>query len=737
MFQKIKNIFQFKSRKTTIALYIILPLVLNLIIEMLGRKSVSKGFVYMISHPFGFLCNASIIFFTLTLSLLFRRRLFALVFTSVIWLILGFVNYFLLSSRVTPFTAMDFLLIDSALAVINKYFTTVTYIVLGVAIAAIVAGLVILFIKVPKIKGKMNYGKKFALVILSGVFMFVMLLIGNLTHGLSLKFPELSQAYLKYGFAYCFSNSVFNSGVTKPGNYSKEQIDKITKEEETDSKKSKSGLEEDSPYMDASIKVKTPNIIIVQLESFFDITRCIDMDFSEDPLPNYHKYMKKCASGHLSMPVVGAGTVNSEFEVLTGLNIDNFGPGEYPYKTTLRTKNCESICYNLAPHGYTSHAVHNNTGGFYGRNIVFSQLGFHDFTSVEYLNLNPETDYTPMGWAKDYCLTNVVKQALDSTKGSDFVYTISVQGHGSYPTSGDYDFPIKVTSKQGYQIDQSLLNSREYYTNQIHEMDQFVGQLIDEIKKRDEESIVVFYGDHLPSLDFEESEFGKGETVYQTEYFIWENVKGVSYEKKDMEAFQLEADILKPLGITDGFVNKYHQEKENSKDYLNGLANLQYDIFKGDKVLYGGTNPYKPTNLQMGINKIEITSIYKQTKSNTPETIQETTQASTSEPAADAENITPKAEETPPVDSDGYVIIKGKNFTKYSKVFVNNEYFGNTEFIDSETLRIYYPQLRGLDSFVVSQAHSDSSILSSTKEVLYYGDASDATETTTGSETTK
>ena len=101
----------------------------------------------------------------------------------------------------------------------------------------------------------------------------------------------------------------------------------------------------------------------------------------------------------LSVPVIGAGTVNSEFEMLTGMNIDDFGIGEYPYKTILKSKACESLAYNLKDYGYKSFAIHDNTGDFYERNKVYPNLGFDVFTSVEYMW---PKDYTAMDWAKRF-----------------------------------------------------------------------------------------------------------------------------------------------------------------------------------------------------------------------------------------------------------------------------------------------------------------------------------------------
>ena len=113
------------------------------------------------------------------------------------------------------------------------------------------------------------------------------------------------------------------------------------------------------------------------------------------------------------MPCFGAGTANTEFEVQTGMNMDDFGPGEYPYKTVLQSKVCESMAYDLKEKGYATHALHDNDGTFYDRYKVFSHLGYEDFTSIEYMD---NIEMTPMGWAKDKILTGEIGKILDSTR---------------------------------------------------------------------------------------------------------------------------------------------------------------------------------------------------------------------------------------------------------------------------------------------------------------------------------
>ena len=81
---------------------------------------------------------------------------------------------------------------------------------------------------------------------------------------------------------------------------------------------------------------KQPNILFLQLESFFDPTLVNYLDISEDPIPNFRKLMKEYSSGYYKVPSVGAGTANTEFESITGMSLHYFGPGEYPYKSILK-----------------------------------------------------------------------------------------------------------------------------------------------------------------------------------------------------------------------------------------------------------------------------------------------------------------------------------------------------------------------------------------------------------------
>ncbi|MDD3543715.1 MAG: LTA synthase family protein, partial [Petrimonas sp.] len=239
-------------------------------------------------------------------------------------------------------------------------------------------------------------------------------------------------------------------------------------------------------------KENLPNIIAIQLESFFDPTNVRGLVFSDDPIPNFRKLMAGYSSGMYTVPSVGAGTANTEFETLTGMSMRYFGAGEYPYKSVLKEETCESAAYDLGNIGYTSHAIHNNEANFYSRRSVYANLGFNTFTSEEYMDT--QTDVNENGWMRDHNLTKYIKQCMESTDNQDFIFTVSVQGHGPYPeepVSGDPAITVTgaATDEQNCMW--------EYYANQIYEMDQFIGGLITWLETQDEDVVLLLYGDHL------------------------------------------------------------------------------------------------------------------------------------------------------------------------------------------------------------------------------------------------
>lgn len=662
--------FSTRSNLYTGLTVVLLPLVLTLAVEMISRGSFLEGFKYLFQHPVAFLVNAMIIACTVMIALLFKRRVFVYLIVSAFWVVMSCINRGFLNRRVTPFNATDIFMVKDGMRIADKYISPATFIT-NITVAVLgLAFLVFVFLKGPKIKEDIRRVRNAVVIAGTVAVTLIILSIALDTNQIAKTFNNLPNAYKAYGFTYCFLNSVFDNGVRRPSNYSNQEIVGLI----DDTKNKETQLDEPLEKM--------PNIIFIQLESFFDITRMDNFSFSRDPIPYFRELMENYNSGYLEVPSIGAGTSNTEFEVLTGMNLDDFGSGEIPYKGILLKETCESIAYDLESSGYTSHAIHNNDATFYQRHTVYPNLGFDTFTSMEYMQLY-KSDYTKGWWVRDRVLTNYIEDCLDYTEdGKDFVFTVSVEGHGSYP---NYNVPSMNTIRVTYTDSGELAYSAQFYTNLINDMDSFLRELVKMLENRNEETILVLYGDHLPSLGLEQEHMSDG-TLMQTDYVIWNNM-GLDLDFGDLQAYQLMPKILGALGIRTGVINSYHQThmKDDEVSYLRGLQNLEYDILYGGRTAFGGVNPYKTKDMKFGVKDIVITDVYTEVE-----------------------------------DEETYLYVRGNNVTGWSMINVNGEYY-RTEFLDFHRVRCKYEPLPQ-DEIFLAQVGDDKYQLSRSESVIYPGD---------------
>lgn len=584
-----------------IASILIVSAFLTLIIEILGRHSLSEGILFMLSHPEIFMCNCLIISMTVALSLLGRKRFVWMLLISLIWLGLGIAECVVLSFRTTPISAIDFTIMLSVLPIINYYLSIFEIILIIAAFIGAVGLIIWLGFKCRPLtslafKHRLLICCVFAVVGLAYVF------IGRWTGFMGVKFSNIGTAYENYGFPYCFSVSIFDRGIGKPDDYSSDLVQSIVDpldDENADNIEQPSDMAADRVTPENGDTAVKPNIIFLQLESFFDVNRVRDADFSEDPLPYFTSLKENYPSGFLTVPTIGAGTANVEFEVLSGMSLNFFGAGEYPYKTLLMDQTCETVCYNLKDLGYTTTAIHNNTATFYDRHIVYRHAGFDRFVSLEYMN---DVTYTQVGWARDDILTGQTLAALSATEGLDYIFTISVQGHGKYPTEVAEEMEVDVTG-----FDEEKRVPVKYYVNQLREDDIFLNELTAALSEYDEPVMLVIYGDHLPSFEISDDMLD-GCTRFQTEYVIWTNYE-LEAEDKDLYAYQLSSHVMGLCGYDSGVITKFHQQEQGSADYLTNLEILGYDMLYGAHDAWGGVNPYAPTDIKFGLDTIRVTDV--------------------------------------------------------------------------------------------------------------------------------
>ena len=568
----------FVKRNTAAFVCFFAALLLNIAVELMYRQNLSAFWNYLTSRPLAFLENVLILMLTLSLGLFFKRKGFYAMIVGAVWAGLGVTNMILLGYRISPLSAIDFSILQLDWSFIHIYASVGTVVGVIAAIILLLIGLVLLFIKCPRtpihpVKSAVLVGCLTAIVFLLPILPTTAGFGGNV-------YKDVINLTENYGFVYSFSRSVIDRGIDRPEDYSARRVHTIANE-----------------ILNAKDDEKTdvPNIVFLQMESFFDAKNLVGVEFEEDPVPFFTELKEKGSSGFFTAPSIGAGTANTEFEVLTQMDVHMFGTGEYPYKTVLQDGTCESLPYILKEYGLSAHAIHNNTATFYDRNWVYPNLGFDTFTPLEHM---PNMTYTQQGWAEDRVLVGEIQKALDSTPGRDFVYTISVQPHGPYPEE-----PVEgnITVTAGIQ-NEAQRNALGFYAGQIRAVDNVLRELAAAFSERNEPTVLVAFGDHMPAVEIEQEMLEAG-TPYTTEYVIWANFD-IEPEKRDVAAYQLASHVLEKIGINGGVLTKFHQLNEWSGAYHTELETLQYDMLYGDRLVYRGEPNFTPEDMRFGTQEI-------------------------------------------------------------------------------------------------------------------------------------
>lgn len=645
----------YKIAKNNFIHCLALAFVVNIIIELLGRNPISSIIGHITAFPTYFLLNWLIVGLSLCLSLFFKRKHFVMLILSFLWLALGGLNAYVLSYRVTPLSAIDFFILQISWDFIGLYLSIaqLLLIVAGVILAAI--GLTFIYRRCPQSPVKIGRAIVYTLCTAGAA---ALMLSCSYLFGISEEhLSDMRSACDKYGFVYCFLRGSVERGIEEPEPEAKEALADSLKE-----------MEEDIPKQP---KVE-PNIIMLQLESFFDVNKLNSVEFSENPIPFFTKLQENYSSGQLSMPSIGAGTANSEFEVISGMNLDFFGSGEYPYKTVLKSETCETTAYNLIEMGYSTAAIHSNNATFYDRSEVFPRLGFQRFISSEYMT---GVLRNSQGWIKDRYLIPQIMDCLKLTDTRDYIYTISVQGHGAYPGEKQENPAVSIEKSS---FEPQLEAQMEYFANQLRETDDFLKELTGILSRYQEPVVLVLFGDHLPSLNIKQEELSSGD-LFQTPYVIWSNYR-LERKEKDLEAYQLSAYTMDRLGIHQGVITKLHQEYNGEADYLDQLKSLEYDMLYGEKLSLNG-KAYEPADMKMGLRTIEIS------------------------------NVSPIS---------GGLKVKGKNFTANSVIAVNGTQLKSSLAAPGH-LWAQGDELKNGDVVTVLQVSDDSVVLSSTSPYFVSG----------------
>ncbi len=422
---------------------------------------------------------------------LFNHYGLAWILTFVPITLLSQINYMKSVNNSKPLFPWDILIVWEGLKAANSMADPrrVVCLTLAVSLTCLFCAIVILFI-LPKFPLKKLQKRwtlfTICLVTLAGIGLQQRLghWSGKSGHD-SLQGADLASEYHQKGFLVAFLNNITGLPKIHVEDYSQETIDQIA---------------DNLPKAERHQDNFRPDIIVFVSESYFDMTKLPHITYSA-PINPFFRELKQQHSIRWFSPSFGGQTANAEFEMITGFPLVLFSPQVIPYRLYLRKKT-PSVATALNAVGYKSIMIHPYHKAFWSRNTVIPNLGFDEFIALE------DMKHTALKgeFVSDDCLVSEAIDVLEREQQPVYLYLMTIQNHYPFETGryDRYDDAVKVRSNRLNDAENGLLES---YANGILDSDRALKRLVEHIELHsDRPTLILFHGDHLPSL--------KGSEIY-------------------------------------------------------------------------------------------------------------------------------------------------------------------------------------------------------------------------------
>lgn len=527
-----------------------------------------------------------------------------------------------LEMRGEPFLPWDILQIEDFMGVASKVKLEIHTSVIITAIIFVIVCTALLFVKLP-------HQKSIKLRLIAGVSLFAVLNV--MFYGVFLNkyateavgiYSDMwmqDRYYKNHGVITGFLTNLQALQINKPDNYSKEAVEELQAQVQTSAEKHKSVYN----TIAKDITEKTPNIIYLMNESFWDVTRLQGFEFDRELTPNLNKLKSEGAYGYCYTPSFGGGTCDVEFEALTGFSVENLPSGAKPYQQHVTQDMFSLPQYLKNEKGYQTLAIHGYYRKFWSRNTAYPRIGIDKFIASEDF-INPEKR---RGYISDMEMTKSIIENLDNniSSGPMFIHAVTMQNHTTYNINSYTENEIVKIKKSPSGLSQQTLNQLSDFATGVYEADAALGALVNHLRQLDEPVILVFWGDHFNPVGkgyelYEKSGFiekGAGAAspnLHQTDLLIWSNYAHENVNLGTIASYNISPVMMELYGLEQPTVFKYLSQQlsvikartkgitvnpDNSKtedlsdeqqSALNNHWLLQYDLMFGQPYL----NSYVP-----------------------------------------------------------------------------------------------------------------------------------------------
>lgn len=332
-------------------------------------------------------------------------------------------------------------------------------------------------------------------------------------------------------------------------------------------------------------KIK-PTVIFIMSESFFDVSRLKGVEYSQDPLVNFHKLKESYSSGGFISSTFCGGTGFVEMEFLTGLC--SAGLKGWDNLTSLPESAYDTMpCITdvFKKEGYDTVFLHSYNDVLYNRPKIYSSLGFD---KILFEDSFPKESERRGGYISDMALTDkIIYEYENRDKDEMMLFAISMENHQPYTEDKFETVHIKAKSDK---LSTEGRKALETYIEGVRDADMALGALTEYFENEDEPVVIVFWGDHLPNLNLTDGtsvynqlgftdggkagDWSKEElmSILRTDYVVWDNI-GLCKNNETIGSSMLGLEIMERLGfsLTDYFVWLKENVKGSYLMYRSGL----------------------------------------------------------------------------------------------------------------------------------------------------------------------
>ena len=448
----------------------------------------------------------------------------ALMAETLFFAIYGLANYFVLNFRSVPIQPWDLLSIGTAASVAGNYDYTLDRQALLVVLGFLFLLILEFFCRFTLKKGtwKLRLPMAATLVVMLGAFGLMFHSDEIVEQKLRLYNKLFTPTTISYknGTALAFVMELRYLSVDKPAGYNADTAaqELAALEEESMSEPAMAGAGSDEGEF--------PNIIVIMDEAFSDPAILGNFTVNQDYMPFVHSLLdgaENTVSGWLNVSVLGGNTANTEFEYLTGNTMAFLPQGSIPYQQYIKGET-PSLASHLAGLGYQTVAMHPYNASGWDRDTVYPAMGFSEMYFL------PDFDNAAKvrNYVSDQSDFEKIVEIYEN-KGDNplFLFNVTMQNHSSYTESFD-NFDPQIEVEGGSQT----LNN---YLSLLSLSDAALGELISYFEEQEEDTIIVFFGDHQTTNSVIEpilKQNGKSSSTlteeeqadrYKVPFFIWAN----------------------------------------------------------------------------------------------------------------------------------------------------------------------------------------------------------------------